>query len=1408
MIDKNIPKKFVADKDERLLQPGDMTEAQNVTITERGEGSGSIVKTFKGAKESSPNVLHNELNLAEDVTVIGKIEDPQRNFVYFFVSDDVGNTLDSIIQHDPASDSYRTVLKSSWLNFSNTGFVKADVLNKDFKRDGTIQTVLYFTDNVNPPRKINVDRALDGDYDTYSNSELDIALGSMRAAPTIPPSFHFDTDSSVSINNFSKDTLQYATQIIYKDGEESALSPYSKLAVSLAASFGGIEETDYGVVQYAENVCSVSHNIDLDHPDIKAVRLLGRSGNSGAFFVIDEFDPTTTVKRDLYGSNIIVYDPDNGEYKFYNDILGKVIPDNTANKLFDNVPLKAEGQSITAGRLMYSNYTEGYANASLDSSDYTITPIYSAEGSALSTFATDSDASAMFSTSGLDVKVDLDQAVNINGSTVFPAGTEVLLEFAFYPNFTADVTSPGNLMVISATGYSAGAPPADLTLNVNGLTTGSAEGTNKKVKLSMVTTKVNSTPDELADDIQSNLDSIEFTVKYNSLSGINVTGDLTTTMSLASLILTFRFGENDTATGDVVEFKPRLTGAELITPILASTGSYSSVQIHPGDVLGVDGDNQNEVNYSAITNTIASESVSIKSFAGVPTFKQGATHSFGIVFYDKYGRSGFVNELGSVYAKAPHERATPAFGPVSMQFDLSSTDLTSQIPSWADSYQIVYAGSSVSDVFQYTVGGAYPRYLTEESGSNHLLDKSVHNIYVSLKTLDQYRRDKEVHRNYSFTEGDKLRILARRNQTDTGWVYPSSEDGDIMEFDVVGVETVDSDPIRKNKDPFTGTDETHPQKGTFVILSAPTVEATSGNTGSVNKYDSHDWNHITGEDYKGGDSVTQNNKWNWNCLVEIVTPKKATAEKLYYEIGERKKIRVYKSGVGNLGPAFTVNGGDVHYRPIAAKTPVYNSGWVTGLDNENPEDWEYTVRYIEDSSVSDMFSSKSWDRGRAHSVFRNAAQVTRYNSVTYSDTYADDTAVLNLSSFNPSLINFFDLPSEYGACKYIGNISDKLVTVQENKVSLVGVNKDVIETGSQSGLISLSTSVLNNIAPFGGDYGTQNAESVLVRDGSVYFADKSRRAIVRASLKGMEILSDIDIKSYVESQFGLWSAESGSRIVSGYDPDDNVYYITLEPAGSFNGLTLGYNLGGFWQGTYTFYPTCYAAINDNFIICKYNETLSGSHDLIFTFKTEMSNQFINQLTRETSKVTVVSNINPSMVKAYKSVSIEGDSAWTTTLESSSGQTTASLSFIEKEDAFYADVTGDTSSNSNSQYIGVGSVASEVSGVVTLSTSLNGIYVPIGYTLYKSDGAGGFTTLTETVSSVDVGAKTISHTGGILSLSAGDELFVASNQSLNGDQIRGHYCKIKCSLTPSSTNREELYSINANFVNSKANHSRN
>lgn len=1433
MIEKNSPKKFVADKDERLLKIGEMIEAQNITITERGEGTGSIVKTFKGVDTASP--ASGETDLNTEVKVIGSVEDSQRDFIYFFVATVTGNSSDMILQYNPSDNTYKEVLKDDWLNFDSDGFVKGDVINKDFQRDGGLQTILYFTDNVNPPRKINVDRALAGEYTNVGiDSYKDIAYGAMRAAPTKPPTFYFTSTSSRKQNNFLRESFQFATQIIYVDGEESALSPYSKLAVSPAAHFSGLERGGFGSrLNYGFNLCKIKHNISYTHPDMEKVRLLARSGNDGAWFVVDEFVPDTTkltISAATGSSQDTQYNSTDGEYFFFNESLGQPVPDATINKLYDNVPLKAEGQSITGSRLMYSNYTEGYANYPLNPNDYDIIPVYNSDGIAGTTFAEGStDGSAMIASSGMNININLDDQPdgNIDNTTFFPAATEFDFAIRFEPEFTARAANSNkSVLKLDVVGQNPGSVPLHLYAGMEDGNTDlvfPAPNEDFNIDFEGITPSGFTGSVELADYLQDQTEDVELALTYD-LTNVTFkafTQDTTpvakadVVFSALKLRVRWKFGETASSTNDTVVLKSRISEIEVVSATVSDAGDYATIAgIDLNEDVGDygDGENQNQITFASVTNDITDVRLAtIRSIGVTPTFKAGATHAFGVVFYDKYGRSGFVNELGSVYVQNANERSTEGAGPVSMEFDFSDGDITAQLPPWADSYQVVYAGSSIQDTFQYTVGGAFVKHLTTETGSNHDIDTNTHHIYVSLKTLDQYRSDKSNSlKNYSYTEGDKLRIISQANAADTAFEFPeSSYLTQTMEFDIVGVETFtasNTDPIRKQIATESNAEQ-NPHAGTFLVLSAPRVEASATDTTSVNKYVGFDWYNITDTDYNGSVTATQGNFWNRNVLVEIITPRKATSERVYYEIGERKQIRAYgRDGVpaSNMGPAFTVSSGDVYYRPIDAKAPVLSSGsWRDFSYNENPEEWEYRFRYVEDPSFNDFFASRHWDKGRAHSAFKDAAQVKRYNGITYSDAYADDTSVLTLSSFNPSLANFFDLPSEYGACRYIGNMADRLVTVQEQKATLVGVNKGVIETGSQSGLVSLSTQVLNNISPFGGDYGTLHPESVLIRNGAVFFADSSRRAIVRASTQGLQVISDIDIQSFVETQFKDWSTASGDRIVSGYDPDDGVYYVTLEPKGSFNGITLGYNLGGFWQGTYTFLPTCYANINQDFLVCEYRNNGSDD-DLIHRFSSDSSNLFPDG-SRALSKVTVVSNYNPSMVKQYNSVSLEADSAWTTTLTSSTGQTTASLSFTEKEDAFYANVSGDILTSKN-HYLSIGTVktAQTSTDPIELKNKINGFSIPRGYALYKNDGADGFTSLSANVSSVDYSGRTVTPSASV-TVAVDDRIFVAASTQLTGDQIRGHYCKVKCEITPSGTSKEELYSINSNFVNSKANH---
>lgn len=697
--------------------------------------------------------------------------------------------------------------------------------------------------------------------------------------------------------------------------------------------------------------------------------------------------------------------------------------------------------------------------------------------------------------------------------------------------------------------------------------------------------------------------------------------------------------------------------------------------------------------------------------------------------------------------------------------------------------------------------------------SNFDVDPSVHNIYVSLETLSQYQRDKKSLRDYSFTKGDKLRIIARRNQSDDGYSYPTSSQNKLMEFDVVGYETLDETPI-KIQTAAIAEDENNPYKGKFLVLTAPAVEGTAANTNvnDINLYDGFDWYNITGTDYNG--SVSQSNidnRWGRGVIVEIFTPKVPTAEKVYYEIGERRPLlssgRI-DSAIGPHGPAFTVSSGDVRFRPVATKIPTLQNGsWPFAADID-PATWIYRTVFLEDPAITDLYDSSSWDRGRAHTVFQDAATVRRQNSITYSDAYAEDSARLTFSQFTPSLANFFDLPSEDGKCSYLCNMSDMLMAIQENKVSRLSVNKSILSSAEGGGFVGLNTNVLNLLNRFDETLGTSNPESVLIYDGVGYFFDKIRYKAVQFNPGAIQAISDIGIKSSFEATSENFLKGTNPKVVSGYDPVDDIYYISFGKVTDHlpKGRTLAYNtrIKG-WQGEYTFVPQHYGTLKNKMVLLDYIE-LSGTKKFIHLHGANTSsNLFYVSESPATSKVTVISNSNPSKVKAYEAISIEGQDEWATTLESSLGQTTGNLVFSKREGTYYANVTGDTSANSFGHFIPVGKVSSTNGANITMQNSLRGVHIPGGYTIFKASPGAVPTTTGVTVSSVNRSAKTITASGSGHGLLNDDVLYVAGSNAINGDQIRGHYCKIKCVKTPTNTSLSELYAINAKVSESKHNH---
>lgn len=236
------------------------------------------------------------------------------------------------------------------------------------------------------------------------------------------------------------------------------------------------------------------------------------------------------------------------------------------------------------------------------------------------------------------------------------------------------------------------------------------------------------------------------------------------------------------------------------------------------------------------------------------------------------------------------------------------------------------------------------------------------------------------------------------------------------------------------------------------------------------------------------------------------------------------------------------------------------------------------------------------------------------------------------------------------------------------------------------------------------------------------------------------------------------------------------------------------------------------------------EELIGLSDRLYTFSRGHIYEHSPDATRNTfygvagdTIVECISNFNPSMVKVYESMSLEGNNNnWTVTLTNSDQTSTIATSiWQEKENFYYAPIHQDSSNNidytatanvsslsGTSEVFGVGTVAS-ITGTdafITFKNSINSIGFPLGNTtaIFKVSGTNLVPLNVYAVSISN--EKKLECSGTVTGLVADDEIVLIANSAIEGDAIRDYYLKAK--LVNPTTTAHELYAVN--FIYAKSN----
>lgn len=1587
MIDKLIPRELNSDIDERQITEGIMPDATNVVYGEDGDNSDGILKNTTGNRSVPVTVggvpLGGRASDVEDVfdiRCIGSVKDEVNNFIYWFAySADGQSQEDSIIRQDLSDDSYSVLVQGSFLNFSENSLVKADIINGFFGQAQELQTILYFTDGINPPRKINVTRQLNTGY--AGNADV---IQLIKAPPLGICDASFETDTDFATNNFTDSGFQFATQYIYTDGEESAISPYSRLIIGRNTSFKNLAGDGVGIHPLVDNVVVISLNTETNAPDVSKIRLLAKLNNDGPMLAIDEFSIAEPKSVNVNQIERVLYDPSQNTYRFYNDTYYSAISATEVNKLYDNVPFTASTQTIVGNRLVLGDYTEGRPNnaeltvrgsdaedggngfsvgntptpdssqgiAGTNGSAPTFEVRYSPDGSGSGDMVVGDISNILINNDGggsnkKRITVNFTEAFGA-GATL-PAGTTVNVNIAYRPegdlrqesagggykhNFLRSTTfgikdANNNTKEINLRGqdieFGEVLDYSEQTADPTRYATPSGGAVAQQNINVSFSTGQNSSIQEVLDRFRDEISSQEIRLRVHSFysytpdiywggsdtsyrwdidPGENVPGFVDD--AFVGWDVYFKFNTYDLGGGQVA-IQPYVTQVRLKNYDSGSLGDYNYGLYTLDPVTGgadPNYDNFAEINgfaygdpsavfgsswnwYNGATNDsdyswqggqtewidLSKSSVSAVAYGSSSGFKAGSWHNFGVVYYDDYGRSSFVQEIGKAYVPWYSERPggynDPSDkGPASIRINFQNY----LPPRWATSYQVVYSGrSSIGDFTQYAVAKAYNlRKLREgdATGSSPYnasgFSDTDKRIYVSLKTLDRYQQDKATNRKYSFKEGDKLRILSSRHSNSGDKWWPVSSDGGIIEFDIVGVEYLDTaginNPIDKHP-PNTNGDEQY--KGTFLVLAAPHIEGgvPEIDTGDPLVYNGYQWEYVRGGIIDGVEypATEYGSKWGKETIVEIYSPKKRTENDVYYEIGHRFPISyegatytetfIRNQGFPNaetlnvngyIGPNSTsqqvvmvnphhitssqgvdITNGDIIFRDVPVLAPTRDSAtgfWSLYVGNYKGVDegkWTYRPIALECDTVNEISSTKDWNRGRPHAVFPGAFTKREENGLTYSEAWEQSTSNLLFSSFNPTLANFDNLERGFGPIRYLGSLdSSNMYCLQENKMSLIPVNESIIQQADGNSIAALSTQFINSPRYMSEDFGCGNhPESITQGEGMVLFVDPSREKIVQYIGGQLVPISDKAIKSALRNEIELFNEDNGwRRIVTGINPEDTTAYFTVRrgPAGAPLGTTWGYDYARrSWMSKYSFLPDAYSHMDNKMFSFRYFDQ-AGREGFdyiglpIWAHDGDTYNTFYG--TSYDSAIELVSKVNPSLVKLFNAMSYEGnDGGWTAFLTTDSGQVVNALksgSFEEIEGGYYSALER-SSNGGTSHIIGIGQVASQNGNEITFKNKVSDINFPSNAVIRRINGTDLEDIGTDIVFDSTSGVRKITVSGTGLSVSEDDNLVAVGTSVLDGDPARGRYAVI--TMTNSSTNQIELFCVNAHVTESKHNH---
>ena len=389
-----IKSKMNKDLDARLLPSGEYRHAINAQVS-RSEGSD------EGALENilgNISVVDFEPNVP-NLSSIGFLTDEARGLIFVFLTD---NSSEAYIDSNAGSNHY--IYQYNINNSTATLLVTGKFLNfsKLYPITGVniLEELLFFTDNRNQPRKINIESAAGGSYYT-TEDQLSVAkynpylpMYLYKKNPLSTSAVQYETTMKDVVSQYLPDGtttnpyrnltysgdskfiedkfIRFSYRFKFDDGEYSIFAPFTQ-SCFIPKQDGYFFDEDQqeafesSIVTFMENKVN---NIELIIP------LPGAANSIESNFLIKEID---IISKESDGLAVSVVDTipisvisgagsdDYYTYNYTNKKPYKTLPEKDLIRVYDKIPVRALSQEVASNRIIYGNFqTKHTPPASLD----------------------------------------------------------------------------------------------------------------------------------------------------------------------------------------------------------------------------------------------------------------------------------------------------------------------------------------------------------------------------------------------------------------------------------------------------------------------------------------------------------------------------------------------------------------------------------------------------------------------------------------------------------------------------------------------------------------------------------------------------------------------------------------------------------------------------------------------------------------------------------------------------------------------------------------------------------------------------------------------------------------------------------------------------------------------------------